>query len=63
MLHTLFNFPRVVFLMVTDMGIANPGLSHGESPMVAVGFWGWVQAQLSFWENRSRRGKGGTQSQ
>lgn len=38
--HTLFNFPRVVFLMVTDMGIANPGHSLGGSPTVAVGFWG-----------------------
>lgn len=63
MVHTLFNFPRVVFLMVNDMGSANPGLSHGGSPMVAVGFWGWAQAQLSFWENRLRRWKGRTRSQ
>lgn len=55
-LHTLFNFPRVVFLMVTDTGIANPGLSHGGSPVVAVGFWGW--AQLSFPSGKTGPGAG-----
>lgn len=27
--------------MVTDVSIANPGLSHAGNPVVAVGRWGW----------------------
>lgn len=58
--HTSCNFPKVVFLMVTGMGIADIGLSYAGSPAGAVGFFflgGGGQTQLFFWENRSRKGK------
>lgn len=38
MVHTLCNFPKVVFLMVTDMGLADLGLSHAGRPVV-TGFF------------------------
>lgn len=44
--------------MVTGMGIADLGLSYAGSSAGAVGFfWGGGKTQLSFWENRSRKGK------
>lgn len=47
-MHTLCNFPKVVFLMVTDMGIADLGHSHAGSPVVAVFFLVEGQGKLSF---------------
>lgn len=66
-MHTFCNFPKVVFLTVTGMGIADIGLSYAGSPAGAVGFFFWGgEGKLSFSSGKigpEKGRKGGVQSQ